>query len=104
MVLQVPDFEPTTEEELKARACLEAFLQKRGKGVMLDMCYKPRWTRHRKLAEHYGWTTVDGVGVIGHQIHEQWRLWTRGESLGKNFAVEALRVLEEAADQSPVLN
>ncbi|KAF1353112.1 hypothetical protein BDV97DRAFT_366765 [Delphinella strobiligena] len=56
----VPDFEPQSKEEKLARSLFEGFLTKNGpKGVIQDMCYKPRWTRNRKLAQQYGgrqWT------------------------------------------------
>lgn len=103
--IQVPDFEPQTADELTARSCFEVFLKKgESKGVLLDMCYKPRWTRNRKLAESYGWTTVDGVEVIGHQIQEQWRLWAGERAIGNVPVEEAFATLRKAADDSPVLN
>jgi quinate dehydrogenase len=61
------------------------------------MCYKPRFTRHIKLAEHYGWQTVDGVNIIAYQIEEQWMLWA-GEQNADKIPVEAARaVLYRAA-------
>ncbi|MCJ1303849.1 hypothetical protein MMC08_006660 [Hypocenomyce scalaris] len=72
----VPDFEPHTPEELQASAILDAVLSKGGgSGVVLDMCYKPLKTRLLQSAERYGWETVTGEGIIGHQFREQWRLW-----------------------------
>ncbi|RAH51520.1 3-dehydroshikimate dehydratase [Aspergillus brunneoviolaceus CBS 621.78] len=64
----VPDAEPTTSEEVEVHAIVEAFLasapasastsiETNGKGVLLDMCFKPRRTRFLKAAERHGWTT-----------------------------------------------
>lgn len=87
------------------RACLEAFLHKgETKGVFLDMCFKPRWTRQRKLADGLGWITVDGVEVIGYQMTEQWRLWAGDDIVDKIPVAAALRVMRDAADKSKVLN
>lgn len=100
----VPDLEPQTAEELAVRGMLEAFLGRPEKGVLLDMCFKPRRTRMIKLAETLGWPTVEGTHVIGYQIEEQWRLWAgeeRAEKLDKNGA---WRVLLEAAENSPGIN
>lgn len=68
------------------------------------MCFKPRWTRHRKLAERHGWDTVDGVEVIGHQIQEQYRLWAGETAVVRIPVQEAWGVLQNEADRSKVLN
>lgn len=101
--LQVPDFEPHTEDELTARACLEVFLKNGPQGTLLDMCFKPRWTRHRKLAEKHGWQTIDGVDVIAYQIYEQWALWS-GAAPSELVGEGAWDVLRKEADKSAVLN
>jgi quinate dehydrogenase len=102
----VPDFEAKTEEELKARAMLETFLKKDEKGVLLDMCFKPRNTRILKLGRQNGWKTVDGTGVIGHQIEEQWRLWAgAGEDGRKEVPKEqAWEILKKGAEESTAIN
>lgn len=102
----VPDFEAITEEEIKARQMLEAFLGKEEKGVLLDMCFKPRNTRILKLAKANSWSTVDGTGVIGHQIEEQWRLWAGagGSTLQAVPQEEAWDVLRKAAEDSAAIN
>ncbi|KAH8594432.1 3-dehydroshikimate dehydratase [Bisporella sp. PMI_857] len=51
----VPDFEAKTEEELRSREMLRTFLGKEKKGVLLDMCFKPRNTRILKLGREKGW-------------------------------------------------
>ena len=109
----VPDFEPQTPEERKAKEMLEVFfaaaaseqtgLEDVEKGVFLDMCFKPRVTRQIKLARKYGWRTVEGTEIIGHQIEEQWRLWT-GRVLTKGQQEEAWRVLRAQAEESKAIN
>ena len=98
----VPDFEAKTKEELNARAILKAFLRREEKGVLLDMCYKPRNTRIIKLGRENGWNTVDGTGVIGHQIEEQWRLWAGAGENGRPEVPKenAWQVLKNAAEES----
>jgi quinate dehydrogenase len=98
----VPDFEAKTEEELNARAILEAFLRKEEKGVLLDMCYKPRNTRILQLGNANGWATMDGTGIIGHQIEEQWRLWAGAGERGRPKVPKekAWQILKNAAEES----
>ena len=99
-----PDFEPITPDEIKARKILTAFLEKAEvRGVFLDMCYKPRVTRQIKLATRTGWTTVEGTGIIGHQIHENYRLWA-GADLSEEEQESAWEVLREKAESSPGIN
>jgi quinate dehydrogenase len=93
----VPDFEPHTESELLGRKLLEDTLKRPEKGVLLDMCYKPRFTRHLKLAEDYSWRTVDGVNIIAYQIEEQWSLWAGKANADKIPVAEARTVLYRAA-------
>jgi quinate dehydrogenase len=105
----VPDFEPQTTAEKKAREMFKVFLQGSSgpegaeKGVFLDMCFKPRVTQQIKLARRYGWRTVEGTEIIGHQIEEQWRLWT-GQVLTATQQEEAWRVLRRAAEESKAIN
>jgi quinate dehydrogenase len=102
----VPDFEAKTEEELKVRTLLETFLGKDEKGVLLDMCFKPRNTRILKLGKQNGWNVIDGTGVIGHQIEEQWRLWAgAGEDRQKEVPKElAWEILRKSAEESTAIN
>ncbi|KAH7141501.1 hypothetical protein B0J13DRAFT_623865 [Dactylonectria estremocensis] len=100
----VPDLEPKTPEELAVRDSLEEFLSRPTKGVLLDMCFKPRRTRMIKLAEKLNWPTVEGTHVIGHQIEEQWKLWA-GETIVKRMDKNgAWKLLLEMAEQSPGIN
>lgn len=100
----VPDFEPRTEAELLVRASLEEFLSRPGKGVLLDMCFKPRRTRMLKLAERHRWSTVEGTHVIGYQIEEQWRLWAGDEAVQALDRNGAWEVLLKTAEESPAIN
>lgn len=100
----VPDFEPRTPTELSARDVLEYFLKSGPKGVLLDMCFKPRRTRILKLGERYGWNTVDGTMIIAHQIDEQYRLWCGEEKAKQIPKQEAWAVLRKTADESPSIN
>ncbi|KAH9224586.1 shikimate [Leptodontidium sp. 2 PMI_412] len=102
----VPDFEAKTEEELNARAILETFLRKEEKGMLLDMCFKPRNTRILRMGRENGWKAVEGTGVIGYQIEEQWRLWAGVGQDGRKAVPkeEAWDVLRKAAEESTAIN
>ncbi|KAF8861460.1 NAD(P)-binding protein [Acephala macrosclerotiorum] len=100
----VPDLEPQTVPEKTAISCLEDFLGREQKGVLLDMCFKPRRTRIIKLAEREGWENVEGTHVIGYQIEKQWGLWTGGKNLGRDMKDGAWEVLLKAAEESPGIN
>lgn len=102
----VPDFEPQTSAEIEVRDILVSVLSADDapKGVLLDMCFKPRRTRMLKMGEKYGWKTVDGTGIIAHQIDEQYRLWCGEEDSARIPREEAWRVLQKAAEESPAIN
>ena len=102
----VPDFEPTTPTELQARAILEVIFSKKfsetEQGVMLDMNYHPLTTRNLQLAIKYGRQIVDGVQVVGHQLKEQWRLWT-GKEIDEQEEAQAWRLVQEGAKRDPTV-
>lgn len=100
----VPDFPPATEAEKTVAAVLEHFLGRPTKGVVLDMCFKPRRTRMIELARREGWPTVEGTHVIGYQIEEQWRLWAGQERAAELDGEGAWKVLLRAAEESPGIN
>lgn len=100
----VPDFEPQTDAEKDVASILEHFLSRDKKGVVLDMCFKPRRTRMIKLAEELGWPTVEGTHVIGYQIQEQWKLWTGEERASRLDADAAWKTLLDAAEESKAIN
>lgn len=77
VVLTVPDFEPSTEEEKLARATLEVFLQSPEKGAVLEMCYHPREiTRLYTDFHNGGWKVIGGVEAMIYQGLAQQVLWT----------------------------
>lgn len=100
----VPDLEPQTPSELQVASMLEIFLRQETKGVLLDMCFKPRRTRMIKLAEGLGWPCVEGTHVIGYQIERQYSLWARGTYLTKLDKAGAWKTLLRDAEQSPGIN
>ncbi|PVI05545.1 NAD(P)-binding protein [Periconia macrospinosa] len=100
----VPDFEPQTKAEKDVAEIMEHFLSRDSKGVLLDMCFKPRRTRMIKLAEKLGWPTVEGTHVIGYQIQEQWRLWAGEERVSRLDADAAWKTLLDAAEKSTAIN
>ncbi|KIX96425.1 uncharacterized protein Z520_07691 [Fonsecaea multimorphosa CBS 102226] len=101
----IPNTEPASEKEIEVYKSLELFLyQAIRKGVVLDMCYKPRRTRMLKLAERYGWTTIDGTSIIGHQLEEQYRLWCGPEAVQRLPLDGAWKVLHQAAESSAYIN
>ena len=51
-----------------------------------------------------GWKTVEGTEIIGHQIHEQYRLWCGEEQSKRIHAEEAWAVLRKAAEERPAIN
>lgn len=105
IVSTVPDFEPSTAAEVEARAVLVSFLSRKDAstpGFMLDMCYHPLLTQNLQLARQYGWHVIDGVQVVGHQLKEQWRLWT-GEEIGGEVDEVAWEILKERASTDPTV-
>lgn len=100
----VPDFPPSTEAEKTVAAVLEHFLDRSPKGVVLDMCFKPRRTRMIELARRKGWPTVEGTHVIGYQIEKQWQLWAGEERAAQLDSEGAWKVLLRAAEESPGIN
>ncbi|KAH6616415.1 hypothetical protein C7974DRAFT_44457 [Boeremia exigua] len=100
----VPDLEPKTAEEIKMQALLKNLLSREQKGVLLDMCFKPRRTRTIEAAEGFGWACVEGTRVIAYQIEEQYRLWAGEEASKKMDAAGAREVLREEAERSPGIN
>lgn len=100
----VPDDEPKTESERAVAGILESFLAREEKGVLLEMCFKPRRTRMIRLAERLGWPCVESTHVIMYQIEEQWRLWAGEESVVNLDQKGAWDVLLKAAEESTAIN
>ncbi|KAL4893498.1 xylose isomerase-like protein [Aspergillus ambiguus] len=64
----VPDAEPTTPEELEVQRCLSNFLTNaKQKGVLLDMCFKPRNTRMLQAGKRAGWKTLAQAANAGFE-------------------------------------
>lgn len=99
----VPDMEPETQAERDVVAMLDVFLSKE-KGVLLDLCFKPRMTRMMKAGEKMGWDCIEGIRVIGHQVVEQWRLWVGSARLADLDREAAWATLMKAADESEDIN
>ncbi|QUC22936.1 uncharacterized protein UV8b_07177 [Ustilaginoidea virens] len=77
VVACVPDLEPRTEAERRARLVTEVLLGKDHKGAMLDMCYTPSpLTRLGALAERQGWQVILGTEAMIWQGLEQDSYWT----------------------------
>ena len=101
----VPDFEPQTASEVEARNVYATLLKSKDNshpGTMLDMCYHPLETRNLRLAEHHGWSVVDGVQVVGHQFRVQWRPWTNTEIDDRQEAA-AWKILRETVLTDPTV-
>lgn len=72
----VPDFEPQTEEEIRARACVLEFLKRDEKGAILEMCYHPKpETKFYHVAKSHGWKVIPGTEAMIYQGVEQQNLW-----------------------------
>ncbi|KAF5025995.1 hypothetical protein F66182_1897 [Fusarium sp. NRRL 66182] len=77
IVACVPDFEPETEEEIRARRVTETFLDKEQKGAILEMCYNPTpFTKLGAMAEDQGWRVILGTEALIYQGLEQDKYWT----------------------------
>ncbi|QBM91076.1 quinate dehydrogenase [Metschnikowia aff. pulcherrima] len=88
VVLCVPDFAPSTNEEKTARATLEVFIQSPEKGSVIEMCYYPHViTSLYKDFESAGWQVISGIEPMIYQGIAQQVLWT-------GYAVEEMPVKE----------
>lgn len=77
VVLTVPDFEPTSKEELLAKEILDVFIQQETPGAVLEMCYHPNEiTRLYRDFECHGWSVISGVEAMIYQGIVQQTLWT----------------------------
>lgn len=97
----VPDSEPQTPQENKARKVLEELLKK-SKGIFLDMCYKPRVTRNIRIARAAGWLTGYGEQVVTWQLKIQWELWA-GNDISDAIPLEKMaRRVNQIAEDSHI--
>lgn len=105
VVGSIPDEEPTSSEECEVFNIVDRFLSHvEEKGILLDMCYKPRRTRLLGIAEQHSWKSIEGFVMVGHQLQEQYRLWCGDEVASRLPLHQAWKKLHEAADNSPIIN
>ncbi|KAE8158674.1 xylose isomerase-like protein [Aspergillus tamarii] len=65
----VPDAEPSTPDEVEVHQIIKSFLSTpHEKGVLLDMCFKPRKTRILQAGKAEGWKTAARAGFKGVEI------------------------------------
>ncbi|KAE8414812.1 3-dehydroshikimate dehydratase [Aspergillus pseudocaelatus] len=65
----VPDAEPSTPDEVEVHQIIKSFLSTpQEKGVLLDMCFKPRKTRILQAGKANGWKTAAKAGFKGVEI------------------------------------
>ncbi|KAB8277281.1 xylose isomerase-like protein [Aspergillus minisclerotigenes] len=65
----VPDAEPSTPDEVEVHQIIGSFLSTpQEKGVLLDMCFKPRKTRILQAGQANGWKTAAKAGFKGVEI------------------------------------
>ena len=73
----IPNFPPKTSEEIGAREAIVAFLEKKEKGAILEMCYHPTpYTEIGNISEKLGWQVILGTEAMIYQGLEQDRYWT----------------------------
>lgn len=93
VVLTVPNFAPSTPEEIKARKTLEVFIQQETPGIVLEMCYHPIIeTRLYHYFQYANWRVISGVEAMIYQGFAQQILWT-GYSLDKIPTNKIIRAL-----------
>ncbi|RGP80696.1 quinate dehydrogenase [Fusarium longipes] len=72
----IPDFPPSTEGEILARDIVTELVQRKEKGVLLEMCYHPNIvTSLYRLAEDNGWKVIPGTEAMIYQGIAQEVLW-----------------------------
>lgn len=96
-----PDYPPVSEGELLAREIATVFLEKEGKGVVLEACYTPRvWTAFAELSKAHGWKVVLGTEMMLYQGFAQDTLWTEKgvEELPVEVVKETIRAVVEKSE------
>lgn len=97
IVSSIPNYPPSTAEEMRARAVVQAFLgtaadAPKQQGVLLEMCYHPvPWTDIAQLASTGGWKVILGSEALIWQGLEQARLWTGRDVVGTPGLVEQVK-------------
>ena len=78
VVSAIPDFEPKSEDEKRARGIVETMLGKKEKGAILEMCYHPNPdTAVARIAKRSGWQLIGGIEAMIWQGLEQDKIWLR---------------------------
>ncbi|KAH7317736.1 quinate 5-dehydrogenase-like protein [Rhexocercosporidium sp. MPI-PUGE-AT-0058] len=78
VVSAIPDFEPKSEDEKRARRIVEVMLGKEEKGALLEMCYHPSPdTAVARIARGKGWQVIGGIEAMIWQGLEQDKIWLR---------------------------
>ncbi|PVH81974.1 shikimate dehydrogenase substrate binding domain-containing protein [Cadophora sp. DSE1049] len=78
VVSAIPDFEPKSEDEKRARGIVETMLAKKEKGAILEMCYHPSPdTAVARIAKRSGWQLIGGIEAMIWQGLEQDKIWLR---------------------------
>jgi len=78
VVSAIPDFEPKSEDEKRARGIVETMLGKKEKGAILEMCYHPSPdTAVARIAKRSGWQLIGGIEAMIWQGLEQDKIWLR---------------------------
>ncbi|KAH7386332.1 hypothetical protein BKA64DRAFT_628099 [Cadophora sp. MPI-SDFR-AT-0126] len=78
VVSAIPDFEPKSEDEKRARGIVETMLGKKEKGPLLEMCYHPSPdTAVARIAKRNGWQLIGGIEAMIWQGLEQDKIWLR---------------------------
>ena len=78
VVSAIPDFEPKSEDEKRARGIVEMMLGKKEKGAILEMCYHPSPdTAVARIARRSGWQLIGGIEAMIWQGLEQDKIWLR---------------------------
>ena len=103
----VPDFEPSSPEELNVKTMLGQILtQSTEKGILVDMCYKPRHTRHIAIDEKAGCNTLHRWRDVGHQAKHHWTAWAGEKVKDRLDEIEGKywTALQEEAESNPIIN
>ncbi|KAL2065506.1 hypothetical protein VTL71DRAFT_3176 [Oculimacula yallundae] len=78
VVSAIPDFEPKSQDEKRARRIVETILGKSEKGAILEMCYHPSPdTAVARIARRNGWKVIGGIEAMIWQGLEQDKIWLR---------------------------
>ncbi|BFZ65363.1 hypothetical protein YB2330_006529 [Saitoella coloradoensis] len=109
----VPDIPPVSDAEKRVRELSQKILaaplptaltngvSQGKKGVLLDMCYKPRWTTLLQTASASGWECVEGIEAMIEQGVEQVLFWSgrTREECDVDMVAEIIRKADEVGQK-----